>query len=121
MKGYGEVILEHWRRPRNRGRLRAPDREAVQANPLCGDVVRLQLFFEDGCVRDVRFDGEGCAISQAAASLLTEKVKGKATAQLAELGEREFLGELGEVTATRAGCALLALWALQRALKEGPR
>ncbi|MFO8034118.1 MAG: iron-sulfur cluster assembly scaffold protein [Candidatus Bipolaricaulota bacterium] len=120
MREYAEVILEHWRRPCNKGRLRAPDREAVEANPLCGDVVRLQLELEGELVQDVRYDGEGCAISQAAASLLTNRIKGKTIAQLVELGDQEFLGELGEVVATRASCALLPLRALRRALKEGP-
>ncbi len=121
MRGYTEVILDHWRRPRNKGRLRSADREAVEANRLCGDVVRLQLRVEEKLVCDVRFDGEGCAISQAAASLLTEKIQGRSTDQLAELGDQELLAELGEVTATRASCALLPLRALRRALKEGPR
>jgi len=118
VKGYGEVILEHWRRPRNKGRLPSPDREAVEANPLCGDVVRLQLRLTEGRVTDVMFDGQGCAISQAAASLLTEKIKGKAVGRLAELGDQDVLGQLGEVTATRTNCALLPLWALRQALKE---
>ncbi len=119
MKGYAKVILDHWRRPRNKGRLIAPDRQVVQANPLCGDVVRLQLAFEGQVVRDAKFDGQGCAISQAAASLLTEKIKGKQIDELAELEVGEFLGELGEVMVTRVNCALLPLRALRRALREG--
>ena len=57
MSPYEEVILEHWRHPRNKGRLEAPDVDVVEANPLCGDVVRLQLKVRDGLVEDVRFDG----------------------------------------------------------------
>ncbi len=118
MKGYGEIILDHWRRPRNKGRLPAPDREAVEANALCGDVVRMQLELEGTRVSAAMFDGQGCAISQAAASLLTERIKGKPVGQLAQLADQEMLSALGELTSTRSSCALLALWALRQALKE---
>jgi len=116
---YEEVILDHWRHPRNKGRLPSPDASAVEANPLCGDVVRLELALRDGRVEDVRFHGEGCAISQAAASLLTEMVKGKTVDEARGLKDEDMLGALGNVVKTRLSCALLPLRALHKALGPG--
>ena len=118
MNPYEEVILEHWRHPRNKGRLEDPDVDVVEANPLCGDVVRLQLKVRDGLVEEVRFDGRGCAISQAAASLLTEMIKGKPLAELEGMGDEELLSALGGVIKTRLSCALLPLRALRRGLSS---
>ncbi len=119
MAPYEEVILEHWRNPRNKGRLKKPDIDVVEANPLCGDVVRLQLSVKEGMVKDVRFDGRGCAISQAAASLLTEMIKGKTLSELKEMKDEELLSALGGVIKTRLSCALLPLRALRKGLSEG--
>lgn len=116
MSPYEEVILEHWRNPRNRGRLDKPDLVGVEVNPLCGDAVRLELQVAEGRVTDVRFDGQGCAISQAAASLLTELIRGRAVAELREMKDEELLSALGGVIPTRRNCALLPLRALRRAL-----
>jgi nitrogen fixation NifU-like protein len=116
MSPYEEVILDHWRNPRNKGRLSAPDLVGVEVNPLCGDAVRLELKVADGKVAEARFDGEGCAISQAAASLLTELVQGRSLAELKGLKEEEILSALGGVIETRRNCALLPLRALRRAL-----
>lgn len=113
---YAEVILDHWRHPRNRGRLPQPDGSAVEANPLCGDVVRIDLKIAEGKVGEARFEGEGCAISQAAASLLTELVQGKSVAEAAALTDEDLLGALGGVVRTRLSCALLPLRALRKAL-----
>jgi len=118
MSPYEEVILEHWRNPRNKGRLEAPDVDVVEANPLCGDVVRVQLKVRDGRVEDVRFDGRGCAISQAAASLLTEMIKGKPLCELKGWGDEVLLSALGGVIKTRLNCALLPLRALRKGLSS---
>lgn len=80
--------------------------------------MRLQLRIKDGAVEDVRFDGQGCAISQAAASLLTEMVKGKTLKELKELDEEELLSALGGVIKTRLSCALLPLRALRKGLSS---
>ena len=119
MAPYEEVILEHWRNPRNKGSLENPDIDVVEANPLCGDVVRLQLSVKEGTVKDVRFEGQGCAISQAAASLLTEMIKGKTLSELKEMKDEELLSALGGVIKTRLSCALLPLRALRKGLSEG--
>jgi nitrogen fixation NifU-like protein len=98
---YQEVILDHNRHPRNKGRLEEPTGHAEGYNPLCGDMVSLTLITENGLVKDIAFDGQGCAISTASASLMTEAVKGK-TVEEAEQLFREFqdmvteTGEAGE-------------------------
>lgn len=116
MSPYEEVILDHWRNPRNKGRLPNPDLVGVEVNPLCGDAVRLELRVQDGKVAEVKFDGQGCAISQAAASLLTELIQGRSLAELEEMKAEELLSALGGVIETRLTCALLPLRALRRAL-----
>ncbi len=118
MSPYEEVILEHWKNPRNKGRLSNPDLVGVEVNPLCGDAVRLELKVSEGKVADVRFDGHGCAISQAAASLLTELIQGRTLAELREIKDDELLSALGGVIQTRLNCALLPLRALRKALKS---
>jgi len=85
---YQEVILDHSRRPRNFGSLGADARRAEGANPLCGDQLTVYLVVDGDVVRDVRFEGSGCAISTASASLMTEAVKGKPIADTLELFER---------------------------------
>jgi nitrogen fixation NifU-like protein len=85
---YQEVLLDHNRAPRNFGRLAGANRTAAGDNPLCGDRVVIDLEVAEGTVREVRFEGSGCAISTASASLMTEAVKGLAPAQVRALHER---------------------------------
>ena len=85
---YAEVILDHNRRPRNWGELPPPARKVDGFNPLCGDRLTLWLDLEGDVVRDVKFTGEGCAISKASASMMTQAVKGKTRAEAEELFER---------------------------------
>ena len=85
---YQEVILDHTRKPRNFGPLETPSEVAHGNNPLCGDVITVYLDVEGDVVRDVRFDGKGCAISTASASLMTEAIKGKTTGEVEALFER---------------------------------
>lgn len=79
---YQEVILDHYKRPRNFGKLAEANHEAEGHNPLCGDQVTVYLRVEDGVVRDLRFEGAGCAISTASASLMTEVLKGKTLVEI---------------------------------------
>lgn len=74
---YQEIILDHYRRPRNKGVLEAPDEQVQIRNPLCGDEVELAVRFEGDTVADLRFAGKGCSISQASASMMTQAVKGR--------------------------------------------
>jgi nitrogen fixation NifU-like protein len=115
---YRDFILEHYREPHNFGTLEHPDAVHEGYNPLCGDRITLMLAIDDaGTVSDVAFTGRGCAISQASASLLTDRVRGKALSEVAQLGRADVLEELGiEISPARLKCALLSLDTLQKAL-----
>jgi nitrogen fixation NifU-like protein len=115
---YRDFILEHYRAPHNFGTLDHPDAVHEGYNPLCGDRITLMLAIDDaGTVSDVAFTGRGCAISQASASLLTDRVRGKPLSEVAQLGRADVLEELGiEISPARLKCALLSLDTLQKAL-----
>jgi nitrogen fixation NifU-like protein len=116
---YREVILDHYKNPRGHGVLDDPDARAEGLNPLCGDEVTISVKFgEDGdTIADVGFEGRGCAISQAATSMLTELVKGRTASEVAELPKEELLDEIGiPLTPVRLKCAILGLGVLKVAL-----
>lgn len=114
---YGTTIMEHFRRPRNEGRLDAPDAMREGANPLCGDRVRIELALRDGRVAEARFTANACAISVAAASLLTERARGMPVAEVRAIRDDEILAELGpEVPEARRACAVLPLTTMCAAL-----
>lgn len=111
---YKDIILDYYRNPRNFGDLPEPDVRAKDSNPLCGDIIEMQLKIKDGKVDDVRFKGKGCAISQASASMLTEVVKGKTLDEIKALGKPDVLNLLGiDPGPTRIKCALLGLKVLK--------
>lgn len=113
---YKEYILDHYRKPRNFGRLAAPDAVAEDVNPLCGDEIRMELQLKDGVVSDVRFSGKGCAISQASASMLTESIKGRRLEDVARLSPETVLENVGiGISPTRMKCAMLGLKVLKSA------
>ena len=133
---YQELILDHYRRPRNKGELEGEHRTIAMKNPLCGDEVYLHLSVEDEKVADISFTGRGCSISQAAASMITQAVKGKTAEEAEALGVRYREMIMGDVTAAqdkslgqlralsgvskfpaRVKCALLAWNALEEGLK----
>src|SRR3954467_191944 len=134
---YQEVILDHYRRPRNKGALEAPTGSASLRNPLCGDEVEVQVELKDGRVADVRFSGRGCSISQASASMMTELVKGQTPDEVRALGERfaemirgdaaaandKALGQARALSGvarfpTRVRCAMIAWEAMARAAAD---
>ena len=113
---YPERLLNHYRSPRNKGRLESPDLAAEEYNPLCGDRVTVEARVEDGRIVEVRFDGRGCALCLGAASILTEVVHGRTLVELQELGKDEFLAELQSTPRpSRLKCALLPWMAFRHA------
>ena len=113
---YRDYILDHYRNPRNYGTLEQPDAQAEDLNPLCGDQIRMELKLDDGVVSDVRFSGRGCAISQAAASMLSERIKGMKLADVAKLSKDVVLEDVGiGISPTRMKCAMLGLRVLKSA------
>jgi len=111
---YRQNILDHYQTPRNFGTLDHPEISAEDANPLCGDKIRIDLRVKDGVIADVKFSGKGCAISLAAASMLTEEIRGKSLEEVKRIGKDEVLEMLGiELGPVRLKCALLALKTLK--------
>ena len=136
---YQELLLDHYRRPRNRGPVPDADVTVEQRNPLCGDVLTLQLTMDGDRVTSAGFTGQGCAISQAAASMMTQQLRGKTLEEARALRERfraMILGDaeaaadksLGDLRAlagvarlpVRVKCALLAFSALDQAIGQPP-
>ena len=117
---YQELILDHYKHPRNKGPLVGATRNARDTNPLCGDDVTLHLQVDRSQhIAEAHFEGQGCAISQASASLLTTMLKGLSTAQAESLTDDSLLGKLGiPLTVVRRKCALLSLHVLRRALGD---
>lgn len=132
---YQDIILDHYRRPRNSGRLENPDERITRKNPFCGDLIELQLSFDGDRIREARFTGQGCAISQASASMMAHMLEGKTVAEVEQLtagftrlvsdgAAAEADPSLGELRAftgvarlpNRHLCALLPWGALTEAL-----
>jgi nitrogen fixation NifU-like protein len=113
---YREIILEHYKHPHNAGTLEHPDISHEDSNPLCGDRVRIDLQVQSGIITDIRFQGRGCAISQASASLLTDEIKGKPVEAVTAFSKDDMLDLIGiplDKNPVRIKCALLALKTLK--------
>lgn len=116
---YRENILDHYKNPRNSGHVEHPAATAEGVNPLCGDELAVELEVSDGVVTDVRFNGRGCAISQAAASMLSETIKGRPLDELSAVGKDDVLDELGiPLSPIRLKCAMLSVGVLKVALNQ---
>lgn len=117
MMDYREYILDHYRNPRNYGKLEQPSVHSEDSNPLCGDQLGMDLKVEGDRIAEVRFQGRGCAISQAAASMLSEMIEGKSVEEVVELGKDDILEALGvPISPARTKCAFLSLRVLHRGL-----
>jgi len=114
---YREFIIDHYRNPRNYGKLDDPDISYAEDNPVCGDHIQIDLKVSDGRITDVRFSGHGCAISQASASMLTEELVGLTLEEAKEISKEDILEMLGiPLGPVRVKCALLSLKVLKAGL-----
>lgn len=114
---YREQILDHFKHPRNKGTIENPDISFEDSNPLCGDVIRMDIKLNNGIIEDVKFSGKGCAISQASASMLTEAIKGMPVADVKGISKEDIFDMLGiTLSPTRVKCALLSLKVLKAGL-----
>ncbi len=116
---YKEIILEHWKNPRNSGVIKNADIDIVDFNPLCGDEVHITAKIQGNTVKSIKFVGRGCAISQAASSILMTITEGQPATSVSSLDQQAFLDELGVVlTPARLKCALLPYAALKKGLTQ---
>ncbi len=114
---YRDEILDHYKHPRHFGHLDQPSLTFHDTNPFCGDEITLELQIEDGVIKDVAFTGHGCAISRAAASMMSEEILGKRLDELKGWNKEDIIDLLGiEVGPVRMKCALLPLKALKAAV-----
>jgi nitrogen fixation NifU-like protein len=114
---YQENILDHYKSPRNFGRLAGATVHHHEHNPLCGDEIEMFLVIKDNKIADVMFNGHGCAISQASASMLTEQIKGKSIEELKKITKESILEMLGiPISPVRLKCALLSLDTLKNSI-----
>lgn len=111
---YREAILDHYKHPRRKGHLEEPDIHYHDHNPFCGDELTIELKVADNTIVDAAFDGRGCAISQATASMLMEEIVGKSLDEIKEFDKEYILDLLGiEIGPVRLKCALLSLKVLK--------
>jgi nitrogen fixation NifU-like protein len=112
-----EFIMEHYRHPHNSGVIENATGEITEYNPVCGDAVKVSILIKDHRVQEIRFVGRGCSISQAAASILTDEVRGKGIEELKKMTEKEHLDSIGiRLGPSREKCALLSFNALKKIL-----
>lgn len=115
---YKDILLDHYKNPRNWGELKSVDKRVKVTNPFCGDEVVIELKFEKGKVKDIAFKSKGCVISTAATSILSEYIKGKSIKDLKNLNERKLLKLLGiKIGPVRMKCAMLPLRGVIRGIK----
>ena len=112
-----DVLLEHYRHPHNFGSISPCDVDHEEGNPSCGDQIRMFMKIKDGTIEEIAYSGKGCIISQAAASILTDMVKGRKVEEMRSLSKEEMLESIGiPIGPMRLKCALLALKVLKRGL-----
>jgi nitrogen fixation protein NifU and related proteins len=112
---YREIILDHYRNPRNKGKLSDADVTIHDSNPLCGDEIDIHLKVEEDKIKDIKFEGRGCAISQASASMLTEMILNKPLSSVKNITKDDILENIGlmNLGPARIKCALLSLKVLK--------
>ena len=116
---YRENILDHFKHPHNQGAIKDAEIKHTENNPLCGDAITINLKLKNNKIDDVRFIGRGCAISQAAASMLTDEIKGKTLKEAKNLQREDIVNLLGiEIGVVRTKCATLGLVAVKEGIKD---
>lgn len=116
---YQEIILDYWKNPKNYGKLENPDIIFRDSNPSCGDIVEINIILEKDKIKEIKFNGTGCIISQAAASMLTDFAKGKTLEDIKNIKKEDILEMLGiEISGIRLKCALLSLKVLKYCVYE---
>jgi len=116
---YKENILDHYKHPHNQGQIENADIKHTENNPLCGDVITINLKLNSNKVKDIKFVGRGCAISQSAMSMLTDEIKGKSLEDAKKISREDVVDMLGiEVGPVRTKCAVLGLVAVKNGIKE---
>ena len=116
---YRENILDHYKHPHNHGEIKNPDIKFTENNPLCGDVITVNLKLKDHKVEDVKFRGRGCAISQSAMSMLTDEIKGKSLEEIKNIKRDDIVNMMGiQIGVVRTKCATLGLVAVRNGIKE---
>ncbi|MDP6548330.1 MAG: SUF system NifU family Fe-S cluster assembly protein [Candidatus Woesearchaeota archaeon] len=116
---YKENILDHYKHPHNKGTIEDANIKHTENNPLCGDIISVNLKVNGSKVKDIKFTGTGCAISQAAASMLIEEIKGKTLEEIKNLKTEDIVNMLGiEIGPVRTKCAVLSLVAVKQGIKE---
>ncbi len=116
---YQENILDHYKNPRNHGKLSGNPIRLLGHNPLCGDKIELYLKLENNKVKEVKFEGKGCALSIASTSMLSEIIKGKSLSEIKKINEQDVKKMLGiRIGLVRTKCALLSLKTLQKGINK---
>ena len=115
---YNELVLDHFKNPRNMGEIENPDAESTIGNPSCGDVMKIMLKIENGKVKDVKFQTFGCAAAIATSSVATELVKGKSLAEAKKISNLDVAKALGELPPIKIHCLNLAADAIKKAINN---
>lgn len=116
---YRENILDHYKNPHNRGEIKDAEIKFTESNPLCGDVITVNLKLNGHRINDIRFRGSGCAISQSAMSMLSDEIKGKSLEEIKNIKREDIVRLLGiEIGVVRTKCATLGLVAVKNGIKE---
>lgn len=118
MEMYSEAILRYYEMPPNKSKMPAPDKQSHLDNPLCGDEITVYLKIKNGKIEKASFEGQGCAVSQASASMLLESIEEKKVSEVEKLREEDVLEMLGgKISPARLKCAFLGLRAIEKALE----
>ncbi|MFH1461097.1 MAG: iron-sulfur cluster assembly scaffold protein [Patescibacteria group bacterium] len=115
---YSKKVLEHFRNPKNMGKLENPDAVGEVGNPVCGDILKLYIKVKDSRINDIGFETLGCAAAIAVSSVITEMVKNKTLAEALKITEQDIVKELGGLPSIKMHCSNLAARALKKAIKN---